>query len=84
MARYGGITSRVMACLYLVSFLVGCASPDRRLVEDEASCRMMGHAPSTPLFSECLKDLNDRRCTVAARRGRTPQHVASADCTRIN
>ena len=84
MAQYGGTTFRALACLCLVSFVLGCANPDRRLTADEASCRSMGHLAGTPPFRECLKDLDDRRCTVATRKGWTPQHVASADCTRIN
>lgn len=84
MAHHGGTTVRAMACLSLVLVLVGCASSDRRLTEDEASCRSMGHTLDTPPFRTCLIDLNDRRCAVVTRKTGTPQHVTSADCTRIN
>lgn len=84
MAHHSGTAFRAMACLSLVIVPVGCATPDRRLTSDQASCQGMGHVPETPPFRECLKDLNDRRCATATRRGGTPQHVASADCTRIN
>ena len=84
MAHLYGVTCRARVWFSLASFLAGCANPDSRLVADEASCRSMGHARDTPPYAECLKDLNNRRCAVAARKGWTPQHVASVDCTRIN
>ncbi len=84
MARNYGMVVRAMTCFSLVSLLVGCADPDRRLIADEASCQRMGHFPDTQTYKGCLKDLNDRRCAVVARKGWTQQHVASADCTRIN
>jgi len=84
MAYRSRTLSPAMAGLFLVCALAGCAMPDRRLTEDETSCRGMGHTPDTPPFRECLRDLNDRRCAVAPRKIGTPQHMASNECTRIN
>ena len=84
MARYYGITFRALACFSVGSILAGCTNPDTRLIADEASCRSMGHASNTPLYQECLKDLNDRRCALGARKGWTPKLVATAECTRVN
>ena len=73
-----------VATIMLASpFLMGCAVPDRRMSEDEQSCRSMGHSPGTTIFSQCLADLNDRRCAVARLKG-GERHVASEECTRRN
>lgn len=69
--------------LLVISMVGGCAVTDRRLADDQASCRAMGHVPGTANFGHCLVDLNDRRCAVAHPRGGQPEHVASEDCTRL-
>lgn len=77
--------SRLAATLLLgVSLLAGCASEDRRLVEDRQSCLQMGHSPGTPEFKQCMLDLNDRRCAVLQNRAGISHHVATEDCTRLN
>ena len=80
----------VTSLIVLMSLLVGCEIPDRRLVEDQRSCEIMGHVRGTPVFRQCLSDLNDRRC------GRSPPriarggpsnggiHVVTTECTRLN
>jgi hypothetical protein len=46
-----------------VPLVSGCATrEDRRLAEDQQSCLQMGHSPETPQFSQCMQDLNQRRC----------------------
>ena len=37
--------------IVLMSLLAGCEIPDRRLVEDQRSCEIMGHVRGTPFFS---------------------------------
>lgn len=70
--------------LIAIASLTGCASEDRRLVEDEQSCRDMGHAEGTPEFKQCMTDLNQRRCaTRQATKGRVGGLEATTDCTRL-
>jgi len=76
------VTSGVMLAM-LPILLVGCGSPDRRLVLDQQNCTDMGHVAGTPMFRKCLDELNDRRCA----RGSTKtgsSHVVTSDCTRLN
>lgn len=70
--------------LIAIASLTGCASEDRRLVEDEQSCRGMGHAEGTPEFKQCMTDLNLRRCaTRQATKGGESVHEATTECTRL-
>jgi hypothetical protein len=70
------------ATLLLGVFLLsGCAAhEDRRLAEDQQSCLQMGHPPGTPQFSQCLEDLNQRRCDTKVLGER---HLATEERTRI-
>jgi hypothetical protein len=74
----------------LTSVLVGggilnaCVPPhvDTRLAEDQQTCQQMGHPAWTAAFSQCLAELNERRCAMAASKAGT-RHVASEECTRL-
>ena len=71
------------ACVVLTSLLIGCTVQDRRLTEDEQSCRSMGHSPDTTSFKQCLADLDQRRCAVGGpKSGRA--HLATMDCTKLH
>lgn len=64
--------------------LIACEPrPDTRLVEDQKTCSEMGHAPGTPIFKQCLAELNERRCRVERSRYGSAHHVDSRDCTRL-
>jgi hypothetical protein len=73
------------AALALGSFLLaGCAQEDRRLAEDQQSCRAMGHVSGTPQFQQCMEELNQRRCaTVSVGKPGTTRHQAVLECTRL-
>lgn len=71
-----------VAYLSLFSVLAGCGAPDRRLVDDQQSCRTMGHLQGSPTFQGCMAELNQRRCAVIAQKAGT-RHVASKDCTAL-
>jgi hypothetical protein len=46
----------------LLLVLAGCAQHEQHLEQDAVTCRSMGHVPETPEFSNCMKELNKRRC----------------------
>ena len=75
--------SAFAATLLLGLLLSGCAQEDRRLAEDQQSCLQMGHSPGTPQFSQCMEDLNQRRCATATAKGIAGRHVATEECTRL-
>lgn len=63
--------------------LIACAPrPDTRLADDQQSCTAMGHASGTPIFRQCLAELNERRCALERNRYGT-RHVDSRECTRV-
>ena len=73
-----------MTCFVLLSLLVGCAAPvDRRVAEDDQTCRSMGHILGTPAYSACRGDLNERRCAVIKTKGALEHHDATMDCTKL-
>ncbi len=74
------VASSLLAAIALVT---GCASEDRRLVEDEQSCHSMGHLDGTPEFKQCMNDLNERRCAVQRAKVGAGPHVATTECTRL-
>lgn len=72
--------------------LAGCVPPhvDNRLAEDQQTCQQMGHPAGSAVFRQCLAELNERRCALAASRpasrsyaGEGSRHLASEDCTRL-
>ncbi len=77
----------------LTSFLVGAGilaacTPhvDTRLAEDQQTCQQMGHPAGTAAFSQCLAELNDRRCAMSKPGSRSDEgarHLASEECTRL-
>ena len=67
----------------LAGVLFGCTPHvDTRLADDQQTCVQMGHAAGSPIFQQCLAELNERRCALAASKT-GPHHVASEDCTRL-
>jgi hypothetical protein len=76
------VESRLAAALLLgILPLWGCAThEDRRLAEDQQSCLQMGHSAGTPQFSQCLEDLNQRRCDTKILGER---HLVNEECTRL-
>ena len=72
-----------VAYLALFSVLTGCGAPDRRLVDDQQSCRTMGHLQGTAEFQGCMAELNQRRCSVIPQKAGTMRHVPSKECTQL-
>lgn len=66
----------------MASTLVACEREDRRLTEDRQTCSSMGHPSGSAESSECMKDLNDRRC-AALNRKVVSGHAITLDCTRL-
>jgi hypothetical protein len=77
--------TRVASSLFVaMASLTGCASEDRRLVADRQTCQSMGHVEGTPEFTQCMRDLNERRCpTRKATKYGGIVHEATTDCTRL-
>ena len=73
---------RIASVLLFAIALAGCASEDRRLTDDEESCRGMGHLPGSVDFKPCMEDLNARRCATMNFKGGS-KHSATVDCTRL-
>ena len=68
--------------VFLATLLMGCATQDRRLTEDERSCRGLGHSVGAPDFQHCMEELNQRRCGRGSPKS-GQAHVITTDCSKV-
>ena len=78
-------TSLLPVCVLFGGFLAGCAEhQDRRLANDEQTCRTMGHPTGSDAFKQCLAELNNRRCRMVREGKSGPlEHKETQDCSRL-